>query len=43
MKKEKIIETLVEVAMTVIVIAVGTLVVGTAVTFMYNMVMAIFD
>ena len=43
MKKEKIIETLVEVVMTVIAIAVGTLVVWTAVTFMYNMVMAIFD
>lgn len=43
MKKEEIIETLVEIAMTVIVIAVGTLVVSTAGIFLYNMFMAIFD
>lgn len=43
MKREKIIETVVEVIMTIVVIAVGTLVVGTSVTFLYHMIAALFD
>jgi hypothetical protein len=43
MKKEKILETLGEAVMTIIMIAVGVLIVGTAGTFLYQMFKAIFD
>lgn len=43
MEKKKIIETLGEIAITLVMLAVGSLVLVTAGTFLYNMVMAIFD
>ena len=43
MEKKKILETIGEVIVTVITIAVGSLVFATAVTFLYHMIAAIFD
>jgi hypothetical protein len=43
MEKKKILETIGEVIVTVITIAVGSLVFATTVTFLYHMIAAIFD
>lgn len=43
MKKEKILETLGEIVMTIVVFGVGALIVVTAGTMLYSIVSAIFD
>jgi hypothetical protein len=43
MEKKKILETIGEVIVTVITIAVGSLVIATTATFLYHMIAAIFD
>lgn len=43
MEKRKILETVGEIVMGLIGIAVGTLIIVTTVTFLYQMVAAIFD
>lgn len=43
MEKKKILETLGTVAITLVTIAVGTLVLGTSLTLLFNMIAAIFD
>lgn len=43
MDKKKILETLGEVIMGIVILGVGTLVTVTAGTFLYQMIMAMFD
>jgi hypothetical protein len=43
MEKKKIFETLGTVAVTIVAIAVGTLVASVTLTLMYNMIAALFD
>lgn len=43
MKKEKIIETIVEIAINIVIFAVATLVTVTGATLMYQMFKALFD
>lgn len=43
MEKKKILETVGEVIMGIVIFAVGTLVTVTAGTFLYQMILAIFD